>query len=479
MTPIIVWFRQDLRLADNPALSEAATTSRPIIPLYILEQDKQQSWSMGAASKVWLDRSLRSLRRSCEELGGSLILRQGCSETVLTDLIRETQATSVYWNRCYEPAVIDRDTELKTKLRSRGIEVRSFNAALLYDPWVLKTKSGTPFKVFTPFWKTLVSYGQPQSPCFRPDNTEFAKEVDSDTLENWSLIPKTPDWSKPIRDAWTPGEKGAQAQLQRFLDEGLNGYAERRDRPDLPHCSALSPYLHFGEISPRQIWQATMFKMAVAKDEALIRDCWAFLREVAWREFSYHLLFHYPELPTEPWNKKFNGFQWNDDQSQLLAWQRGQTGYPFIDAGMRQLWHTGWIHNRVRMVAASFLTKHLLLHWRKGEQWFWDTLVDADLANNAASWQWVAGCGFDAAPYFRIFNPMTQGKRFDPNGEYVRRWVPELSKLPNKYIHAPWEAPAHVLAGAGVALGSTYPHPIVDHKAARVRALDSYAEIRT
>ncbi|MDA9008852.1 DNA photolyase family protein [Alphaproteobacteria bacterium] len=479
MKPIIVWFRQDLRLSDNLALSAAAATGRPIIALYVFEGSNRTIWSIGKASKVWLHLSLQNLDSSLKKIGGRLTLRDGQPGAVLAQLIAETGANSIFWNRCYEPASIKRDAAIKSDLKNFGLEIQSFNGALLYEPWVPRTKTGTPFKVFTPFWKSLLAGGAPEEPISLPTNLTFYSTFDDNSLDDLRLLPSKPDWSKTIQASWSPGESNGKHQLHLFLDHGLKGYADLRDRPDLSHCSALSPFLHFGEISPRQIWQATTSQMATVGNGSLDRDGWAFLREIAWREFSYHLLFHFPELPDVAWNKKFHSFAWIEDQSHLVSWQTGQTGYPIVDAGMRQLWHTGWMHNRVRMVAASFLTKHLLQHWSKGEKWFWETLVDADLASNAASWQWIAGCGFDASPYFRIFNPIIQGQKFDPKGDYVKQWVPELANLPTKYLHAPWEAPPHILADSNITLGGTYPQPIVDHKSARLRALDTYKKTMT
>ncbi len=479
MKPLIVWFRQDLRLADNPALTAASAKGCPIVALYVLDENKDMPWTLGAASKVWLRASLQSLDRSLKQLGGSLTIRIGRTQDTINQLVNETGANAVYWNRCYEPSFIERDAAIKSELKAYGLEVQSFSASLMYEPWEYKTRTGTPFKVFTPFWKSLIAKGKPTDPTPAPTRLTFHPVNQGPNLDNLRLLPPKSDWPKSIQASWSPGESNGKNQLCRFLDQGLGGYADLRDRPDLSHCSSLSPFLHFGEISPRQIWQATVSQMAAFRNGSLDRDGWAFLREIAWREFSYHLLFHFPELPDVAWNRKFNSFGWIEDHKFLSAWQKGQTGYPFIDAGMRQLWHTGWMHNRVRMVAASFLTKHLLQHWTKGEKWFWDTLVDADLASNSASWQWVSGCGFDASPYFRIFNPMLQGQKFDPDGSYVKQWVPELSNLSSKYLHAPWEAPSSVLATAKVTLGKTYPHPIVDHKAARLRALEAYRAIKT
>jgi deoxyribodipyrimidine photo-lyase len=345
------------------------------------------------------------------------------------------------------------------------------------EPWRIKTRQGEPYKVFTPFWKALRAAMPPDRPLAAPEHVRGVMSgPESDRLDDWGLLPTMPDWAGGLREAWTPGEAGARARLEAFLEEGLDRYADGRDRPDRSGTSRLSPHLHFGEVSPRQAWHGALG--AQASRDLPERQVGAFLRELGWREFCLHLLHHWPRLPVQAWRSDFAAFAWAEDRAGLSAWQAGRTGYPIVDAGMRELWRTGWMHNRVRMVAASFLVKHLLIPWQDGEAWFWDTLVDADLASNAANWQWVAGSGADAAPYFRIFNPVLQGRRFDPDGAYVRQWVPELGRLPANHVHAPWEAPAAVLEGAGVRLGIDYPHPLVDHKAARKRALAAFDAIR-
>ena len=465
---VLVWFRRDLRLNDNPALAAAVASGRPILPVYILD-DGAETRPIGAASKWWLDKSLRALAADLERLGSRLILRVGDVERTLQDLVLETGAGAVHWNRLYEPGQTSRDARLKTSLKSQGIAVESFNASLLVEPWKVTTGAGGPFKVFTPFWRAAQPHLElTQSPPAPARLNAPADWPASEPLACWKLHPTKPDWSEGFR-IWTPGETGAHVRLERFLANGLCNYAEGRDHPAAEAVSRLSPYLHFGEISPRQVWAAV--DAAVHHAPRLSRDADKFKAELGWREFSHLLLFHQPKLPIENFKPAFDAFPWRDDDAAFRAWTRGQTGYPMVDAGMRELWTTGFMHNRVRMLVASFLVKHLLIDWRKGEQWFWDTLVDADLAANAASWQWVAGSGADAAPYFRIFSPIGQGQKFDADGQYVRKWVPELARLPTSALHEPWTLDPIVLRAAGVTLGVTYPHPIVDHSFARQRAL--------
>ncbi len=474
--PSILWFRQDLRLADNPALDAALARNAPILPVYVLDDETPGRWAAGGAGRWWLHCSLKSLAADLENLGRPLVLRRGPAERVVLELAAEVGAGAVYWNRCYEPFAIARDTRIKTALHARALTAESGNAALLFEPWLPQTKSGGPFKVFTPFWRHLLGRSAPPRPLPRPEALPDGIEARGESLENWSLLPHAPDWAGGLRDSWTPGEAGAKSRLEAFLDAAVGDYQAQRDLPDSPGTSRLSPHLHWGEISPRQIWHATRHSAAASGLDPASSE--AFLRELGWREFSYHLLYHWPELPERNWKQSFDAFPWREDEAAYRAWTRGRTGYPLVDAGMRELWATGWMHNRVRMVAASFLIKHLLIHWRRGEAWFWDTLVDADLASNSASWQWVAGSGADAAPFFRIFNPVTQSRKFDPEGGYLRRWLPELAKLPAAAIHAPWEADAGTLAAAGVDLGETYPWPIVDHAAARKRALAALETIK-
>ncbi|MCG8503204.1 MAG: DNA photolyase family protein [Sphingomonadales bacterium] len=463
--PIIVWFRQDLRLADHAALSAAVESGRPVIPVYILDDAAPGAWRMGGASRWWLHDSLKSLSRSLADLGSRLILRRGESAAVLDKLGHETGAAAVYASAAYEPWARASEARIDPKL---------FEGATLHSFDQIRTEQGLPYRVFTPFWRACLKAEPPARPLPSPRSIPApAGWPASDKLESWRLTPAKPDWAGGLRETWEPGEAGAHARLARFLDTGRVGsYGEGRDFPAHEKTSRLSPHLHFGEISPRQVWHAVS-ALPGAGDGGR-----QFLREVGWREFSIHLLLHAPHMPEAPLKADFEAFPWCEDAAALTAWQRGLTGYPLVDAGMRELWATGWMHNRVRMVAASFLVKHLLIHWRHGEDWFWDTLVDADLASNAASWQWVAGSGADAAPYFRIFNPTMQAEKFDPDGTYIRRWVPELARLAAAHVHVPWTAPREVLAEAGILLGETYPRPIVDHAAARARALAAYERIK-
>ncbi len=424
---------------------------------------------MGGATRWWLHGSLTALN---EKLEGKLILRQGNSADVLEAVIAETKSGAVYWNRCYEPFAIARDKAIKAALKAKNVTVESFNAALLFEPWELRTLSQTPFKVFTPFHKAALKAPPPRGVYATPKKPNmFSGPIKSEGPGSWKLLPTRPDWAGGMRAMWTPGEKAAHASLKKFLDKTVAHYAKGRDIPGQALTSKQSAHLHFGEISPHQIWHA-----ALAREQS--NGSAGYLRELVWREFAFHLLYHFPAITDEPLRADFKSFPWKSDAKTLKAWQRGQTGYPIVDAGMRELWTTGWMHNRVRMIAASFLVKHLLQPWQAGAAWFWDTLVDADLANNSASWQWVAGCGTDAAPYFRVFNPVLQGLKFDGAGEYVRRWVPEIAKLPDEWIHKPWDATDEVLAAAGVRLGVTYPMPVIELMAGRDRALAAFKNIK-
>jgi len=474
--PIIVWLRHDLRLADNRSLAAAVASGAPVLPVFVLDDISPEPWAMGAASRWWLHGSLASLAQSLAKVGARLVLRRGRADTVLAKLTSDVDAAAVHCSRAYEPWAQRLEKTLHDRLDAVGIPLKRFAGALLHEPDRMLTKSGEPYKVFTPFWRALASGVEPPQPLPAPTRiTPPDVEITSDDLAAWQLLPSKPDWAGGLRAAWQPGESAAMRRLADFLDARLAGYAESRDRPDREGTSRLSPHLHFGEVSPAQCWHAARFAAEQSPGRTGIET---FLRELAWREFSHHLLFHFPSLPDAPYRPEFAHFPWRDDATALVQWQRGRTGYPIVDAGMRELWQTGWMHNRVRMIVASFLIKDLRLPWQAGEAWFWDTLVDADLANNAASWQWVAGSGADAAPYFRIFNPMTQGEKFDPDGAYVRRFIPELAALPASVIHAPWTASACERARAGVRLGETYPNPIVDHAAARAAALEGFATVQ-
>ncbi len=472
-SPSIVWFRQDLRIHDNPALYHAAKSKAPLILVYIL--DDETTWQPGAASRWWLHFSLQNLMQDLEKkYQATLILAKGSAKVELERIIKQYKVNAIYWNRCYEPDYIARDTLIKKSLFDKGIDVHSFNGALLKEPWEITNKSKLPFKVFTPFWKTLQ---QESIRDILPSPGKFsAIETNQGlSLEDLNLLPSIP-WDGGLKTHWQPGEKAAKDKLKRFLEGPAKGYKSLRDHPGIVATSKLSPHLHLGEISPVQVWHAAI--AAKESKASLHTDLHHFLSELAWREFSTHLLYHFPALPEKAYKSPFDDFPWEPNKKHLIAWQKGLTGYPIVDAGMRELWHTGWMHNRVRMIVASFLIKHLLQPWQAGEAWFWDTLVDADLANNAASWQWVAGSGADAAPYFRIFNPILQGEKFDKTGDYVKKWVPELAQLDAKYIHQPWEAPAEILKKAGITLGKTYPLPIVEHDIGRKRALAAYKKIR-
>ena len=479
MTPTLLWFRNDLRLADHPALAAALARGGPIVPVYIFDPAADGAWPRGAASRWWLHHALASLGAEIGRRGGRLILRRGEALAVLQALSRETGATAVYWHRAYEPAAIARDTRLKSTLQADGLEVRSFNTALLFEPTRVANRSGEPFKVFTPFWRHCLTL-EVEAPTPVPLSAWPAPSVwpASEPLEQWSLRPRR-GWDQGFMPAgWQPGEAGAQQRLRRFVAERLDAYAEARDCPAVAGTSGLSPHLHFGELSPRQVWAALRARGRITGVFPASQGEMRFLTELGWREFARHLLYHYPDTPQAPWRPDFQRFPWAEDPdgSRLRAWQQGRTGYPIVDAGLRELWATGWMHNRVRMIAASFLVKHLRLPWQSGAAWFWDTLVDADLAGNTLGWQWSAGCGADAAPYFRIFNPVLQGRKFDAEGAYVRRWVPELARVSNEWIHAPWEAPAAELARAGVRLGEHYPRPMVEHARARAEALAAWSQ---
>lgn len=465
-TTAIIWFRNDLRLSDNSALIKACQHQN-VVPLYIYDEDAARK--IGAAKQLWLHHALENLADNLREVGSELILRNGTEKSVLESVITETDAKAVYWNRRYEPQAIEKDIALKSDIKDRGLMVESFKGHLLHEPTQLTTKAGTPFKVFTPFWRTLDATIEVQVPYPAPKTVpQLPQKLESATLDSLGLLPTRPDWSGTIVEKFTPGESTAQTILHDYLDNDVSKYKDQRDFPALDATSKLSPYLTFGEISPRQIWHAS----------ENISGAQPFRRQLAWRDFSYHLLFHNPGLDQVNFNRAFDAFQWDKNDELLAIWQKGKTGYPIVDAGMRELWQTGYMHNRVRMIVASFLTKHLLIDWREGEKWFWDTLVDADPANNTAGWQWVAGSGADASPYYRIFNPIIQGKKFDADGEYVKKYIPELKDLDPKYIHAPWETPEAVLKSISLEFGRDYPKPIVEHSFARNRALEAYGQMK-
>jgi deoxyribodipyrimidine photo-lyase len=468
MSPVILWFRRNLRLHDNPALRAAADAGRPVIPVYVSDE-----LDSGGASRWWLHHSLASLDAALKEYGTGLVIRSGKPEVLLPELVETTGAGAIYFSRRYEPQARTQEDALADVLEGH-CEVHGFDDAVIRHPERVMTGSGTPYKVFTPFWKAASALGEPGT----PDPVAAALETTTAGLETGDigelgLLPTAPDWAGGLQETWMPGESGAFQRLEAACEIAAD-YDDQRDRPDLEGTSRLSPHLHFGELSPRQVWHDIRSAASVSGQKGAD----ALLRQLYWRDFSRYLLYHFPRLPEEPLRAEFRDFPWTDDPEGLVAWQRGRTGYPIVDAGMRQLWATGWMHNRVRMIVASFLVKDLLVPWQAGADWFLDTLVDADLANNSASWQWVAGCGTDAAPYFRIFNPVLQGKKFDPMGDYVRRWIPELERLPAKLLQEPWKADLDEQKSANVIVGEDYPEPIVDHGKARDLALEAYRAIR-
>lgn len=464
---VIHWFRQDLRLSDNPALFAAANDSS-IFPIYILDDECAGKYRMGAASRFWLHHSLNALNQA---LGGNLSVYRGKAEIILMEIVKKYKVAAVHWNRCYEPWRIKRDVLIKKALIDNGVEVNSFNGSLLWEPWEIRKSDGLPYRVFTKFYRNgCLGANAPREPLPTPSFHSIIVDKEySQTIASLELLPKIP-WDQQLIPHWEIGEIGAQKRLEVFLSEGISTYKEGRNFPIRKSVSRLSPHLHFGELSPNQAWYAARL---CEYDDNVDTFC----SELGWREFSYSLLYYNPDLPEQNLQKKFDAFLWQDDDKALNLWRMGQTGIPIVDAGMRELWQTGYMHNRVRMIVGSFLVKNLLLNWRHGERWFWDCLVDADLASNSASWQWVAGTGADAAPYFRIFNPVTQGQKFDPDGHYTRYYVPELKNLPDKYLFNPWEAPDSVLASAEIELGKTYPRPIVDLKFSRERALNIFKSL--
>lgn len=447
----IVWFNQDRRLEDNPALAAAIDRKTAVIPLYIWDPQSEGEWLPGSNCQWWIHHSLENLKQNLAEIGLPLVVRKGNALDCIHQIIKETKSDAVFWNRRYEPWAIASMAQIKSELHAIGVACNSFNGSLLFEPWKVANKQHKPFQVFTSYWKQCLALDEPSKPILRPRKAKpYPGTLDSLEIQQLQL--------QQIADlqTWTPGEDSAASLLNRFLEEAISEYIQNRDFPSIEGVSKLSPYLHHGEISPRTIWHAA--KMMGDQKAS------PFLRQLGWREFAYHLLYHFPQTPTKPLRSKFSSFPWKSDESLLKAWQQGMTGYPFVDAGMRELLHTGWMHNRVRMVVGSFLVKHLMLPWQLGAKWFWEKLVDADMANNTLGWQWVAGCGADAAPYFRIFNPITQGEKFDPDGLYIRKWIPELKDLPLKWLHQPWLAPQP----------TKYPKPIVDHESARQQALAAF-----
>lgn len=471
----IVWFRRDLRLADNPALTAALERAETVVPLYIHSPGEDEAGAPGAASRFWLHESLRALDQDLRRRGSELVLARGPVRAALTDLLRTTGAGAVYWNRAYEPALTARDTDLKRELRAAGTDVHSSNASLLFEPWDIATGAGSAYRVYTPYARQCrARLGEITPPLPAPARIPGPQPAPAGLPLEALGLRAAHAWTEGLARAWAPGESGAQQALARFMAGPVAGYAEARDRPAVPGTSRLSPHLHFGELSPRQALAA--LGGGPHHDGA---GGEAFVRELLWREFAHHVLYHYPRTIEQPLDARFGRLPWRSDPAALRAWQRGQTGIPIVDAGMRELWATGWMHNRVRMIVASLLCKNLGLSWREGAAWFHDTLVDADLAANVFGWQWSAGCGADAAPYYRIFNPVLQAERFDPTRAYLRRWLPELARLPDEWIHRPDAAPAKQLAAAGVTLERSYPAPIVDLRASRERALKAYDEVRS
>jgi len=472
--PVVVWFRQDLRIADQSALFAAARSGRPVVPLYVLDDGSPGAWRIGGASRWWLHGSLESLAAELARLGSPLILRRGEAAQTVGQVVRECGAGAVYATRHAEPFWCAAEDRLRLRLSTEGVTLEIGDGTTLFPPGGICGRDGRPLRVFTPFWKACLAAPEPPRPLPAPDALRPPScPVASDALASWGLLPSTPDWAGGLRETWRPGEAGAHARLHDFVEGDLRHYRQDRNRPEPTGTSMLSAHLHAGEVSARQVWHCVQARAQAVPQFASGAESW--LRELGWREFCAHVLAMRPELPEQPLQPRFAAFPWRNDPKALAAWQRGRTGYPIVDAGMRQLWRTGWMHNRVRMITASFLVKHLLVPWQQGEAWFWDTLVDADLANNAGGWQWVAGCGTDAAPYFRIFNPVLQGEKFDPDGAYVRRWVPELARVPAPLLHKPWQAAPLELESAGVRLGHDYPAPLVDHAQARARALSAFS----
>ncbi len=463
----IFWFRQDLRLADNPGLWTAVQSGK-VLPVYIWDEAAQGDFKRGAATCFALSSILTHLN---DALGGHLHFYSGDTETILLSLCQKYDIRSVYWNRCYEPYRLAQDSLLMETLSAQGIAIFTFNAFLLWEPWAVLKSDGTPYKVFTPYYNRGCLQSEPPRELFPSiEKASFLKDAEASFRA--SFFSKA-SWQDKLTPHAVFSETEVWAQFLRFVSTGLVRYEDFRNYPSRLGVSKLAMAFHFGLLSPHQVWD--YFQTHSVDAPTADVDC--FLKQLAWREFSYYLLYHFPALPTQNFNAKFDAFPWKSHPTYLKAWQQGKTGYPLVDAGMRELWETGSMHNRVRMVVASFLVKNLQVDWRLGAAWFWDCLLDADLANNSASWQWVAGSGADAAPYFRVFNPVTQAEKFDPEGVYVRLFLPELKDLPLKFLFKPWEAPVSVLNTAGIVLGDDYPYPIVSLSESRLAALDAYASL--
>ena len=467
-TAAIIWFRQDLRLRDHAALRAAAAGGRPIIAVYVLDDEAAGAWRWAGASRWWLHHSLVDLKEALRGKGVALVLRRGSAATILPRLLHETGATEIHAGRMHEPWARETEAALEQALPPGTLHLH--RTTTLHDLDAVRTKTGGIYGVYTPYARALRGRGDPSPPEPAPQTLQAAPAPGSDRLEDWALLPTKPDWAGGFRDTWQPGEAAAHARMDEFVGRAVHGYDIGRNLPGQPGTSMLSAALHWGEVSPNQVWHAA----AAAKGAG--GGLGVYLGELIWREFAAYLLWHNPHMPEHPLRPRFAALPARSASTELHAWQHGQTGVPIVDAGMRQLWHIGWMHNRVRMIVASYLVKHMLMPWQQGEAWFWDTLVDADLASNAASWQWVAGCGIDSQPFFRIFNPVSQGEKFDGDGTYVRAWVPELRALPDRWLHAPWTAPDEVLRGAGIRLGHHYPRPIVDLTEGRERALAAYRD---
>ena len=469
----VMWFRQDLRLADNPALTNALEDGKTL-PIFILDNVNSKEHVNGAASKWWLHHSLIKLNKS---LKNKLCFFVGNPIDILDEIHKQFEISNIFWSRCYEPWRIKRDKKIKKYFSDQNVNVNTFNGSLLWEPWNIAKKDGTPYKVFTPYYrKGCLNSDKPRMPLPVPNLSNLISIDNHDLkIEDLELMPKH-NWYSKMISLWSPGEEGAKSKIEEFISNGLNNYKEGRNFPSNKNVSQLSPHLHFGEVSPNQVWYRAKTKEGKL---GIKKDLDHFLSELGWREFSFNLLYHFPFLPKENLQKKFDNFPWDNDKDKLKKWQKGLTGYPIVDAGMQELWQTGYMHNRLRMVVGSFLVKNLLLHWHHGERWFWDCLIDADLASNSAGWQWIAGSGADAAPYFRIFNPITQGQKFDPDGKYTRKYLPVLNDMPDKFLFNPWEAPEDVLRSAGVKLGENYPLPIVEIGSSRQKALEAFATTKT